>query len=100
MIPYDWGDRMVGPLGEIVSPFRPNSRIEGGDRTTTLRRRDVGAVLEARLQSHVQCRMQCDAIDHIQTQTFHSPRKHTYDETVATRNQVKYRKQFINRNNR
>jgi len=38
------GDRMVGPLGVVVLPFRPTSRIEGRGRTTTLRRRDVGAV--------------------------------------------------------
>jgi len=38
------GDRMVELLGVVVSPFWPTSRIEGGDRTTTLRRRDVGAV--------------------------------------------------------
>jgi len=35
---------MVGLLGVVVSPFRPISRERGGDRTTTLRRRDVGAV--------------------------------------------------------
>jgi len=35
---------MVGPLRVVVSPFRPTSRIEGRDSTTTLRRRDVGAV--------------------------------------------------------
>jgi len=44
--------------------------------------------------------MHCDAIDHIQTQISFT-RKHNYDETEATRNQVKYRRQFIkNRNNR
>jgi len=34
----------VEPLGIVVSPFRPTSRKRGGDRTTTLRRRDVDAV--------------------------------------------------------
>jgi len=45
------GDRMVGPLGVIVSPFRPTSRKKGGDRTTTLRRRDVSQ------KSHVEVAM-------------------------------------------
>jgi len=34
---------MVGPLGVVVSPFRPTSRKRGGDHATTMRRRDVGA---------------------------------------------------------
>jgi len=38
------GDRMVGLLGDVVPPFRPTFRKRGGDRSTTLRRRDVGAV--------------------------------------------------------
>jgi len=49
-----------------------------------------------RLQSHVLCRMHCDAIDHTQSQTFLSQETYcNYDETVVTRNQVKYRRQFI-----
>jgi len=46
------------------------------------------------LHSHVLCSMRCDAIDHIQTQTFLSPETELW-WTVATRNQVKYRKQCI-----
>jgi len=38
------GDRMVGPLGKVISPFRPTSRKRGRDRTTTLKRRDVDVV--------------------------------------------------------
>jgi len=38
-------DRMIGPLGKVVSPFRPTARKKGGDLITTLRRRDVGAVV-------------------------------------------------------
>jgi len=34
---------MVGPLGKVVSPFQPTSRKRSGDRTTTLRRRNVDA---------------------------------------------------------
>jgi len=33
---------MVKSLGKVVSPFRPTSRKRGWDRTTTLRRQDVG----------------------------------------------------------
>jgi len=36
-------DRMVGPHGKVVSPFRPTSRKRDGDRTTKLRRRNVDA---------------------------------------------------------
>jgi len=38
------GDRMVGPLGVVISQFRPTSRERGGNRTTTLMQRDVGAL--------------------------------------------------------
>jgi len=37
-------DRMNGPLGVVVSPFRPTTRMRSEDLTTTLKRRDVGAV--------------------------------------------------------
>jgi len=37
---------MVGPLGKVVSPFRPTTRKRGGDRTTT-RRLTSGPELEA-----------------------------------------------------
>jgi len=37
------GDRMVGPLGKVASPFRPTTRKRGRDRTTTIMRRDVGS---------------------------------------------------------
>jgi len=36
------GDRMVGPLGKVASPFRPITRKTGGDSITVIRRRDVG----------------------------------------------------------
>jgi len=39
--------------------------------------------------------MRCDARDHNKTLNFSFPRKHNYDETVATHNQVHYRRQFI-----
>jgi len=32
------GDRMVGTLGNVVSPFRPTSRKKGGDCNITIRR--------------------------------------------------------------
>jgi len=35
------GDRIVGSLEVVVSPFRPTSRERGDDRTTTLRRRKL-----------------------------------------------------------
>jgi len=38
-------DRMVGPLGKVVSPFQPTSCERGEDHTTTLRQQDVGAVV-------------------------------------------------------
>jgi len=44
-------DQMVGPLGKFVSPFRPTTRKRGGDCTTTMRRRDVGAVVSGCLAS-------------------------------------------------
>jgi len=37
------GDRMVGPLEKFPRHFWPISHKRGGDRTTTFRRRDVGA---------------------------------------------------------
>jgi len=42
-IGVDW---MVGLRRKVVSPLRPTSRKKGGDRTTTLRRRDVGAEVQ------------------------------------------------------
>jgi len=39
------GDRIVGPLEVAVKAFRPTSRERGGDRTTTLKWRDNGAVV-------------------------------------------------------
>jgi len=36
-------DRIVGLLGKVASPFQPTTRNGGGDCTTTMRRRDVGA---------------------------------------------------------
>jgi len=39
------GDRIVGLLGKIASPFRPTTRKRGGDPTTTMRQRDVTAVI-------------------------------------------------------
>jgi len=41
--PTTGGDRVIGPLGVVVSLFRPTSPERGAERTTTLRRRDVGA---------------------------------------------------------
>jgi len=41
-IPYDWRRPDGRSLGKVASPFRPTTRKRGGERTTTLRRRDVG----------------------------------------------------------
>jgi len=38
------GDQLFGPFRKVASPFRPTSRRRRGSFTTTMRRRDVGAV--------------------------------------------------------
>jgi len=43
------GNRMVGPLGKVASPFRSTYRKRGGDCITTTRRRVVGKIKAERV---------------------------------------------------
>jgi len=42
---------MVGPLGVVVSPFRPSSRIEGRGPHHHVRRRNVGVVTRSLIRN-------------------------------------------------